>query len=94
MIAELAAATVQTESAQLRTMADELEDLTARLRLAADDPRYYIDLHEDGPIPGSLRDYSEWRCAELEADIAALLADMRRAAEALTSALAAEAVAA
>jgi hypothetical protein len=61
----------------------EHQELTEQRRLCQDDPRHYADLHEDQPVRGSLLDYSESVCAELDLDIAAAIADARRGAAAI-----------
>ncbi|HVW43297.1 MAG TPA: hypothetical protein VHC18_18305 [Amycolatopsis sp.] len=71
-------------SYDLDTIADKLrehQETLDKARLCKDDPRYYRDLHEDWQPYGSLLDYSEWRCAELDTDAAQLLAEIVRLAE-------------
>lgn len=68
----------------LDAVADKLadyEETIEKARLCHDDPRYYLDLYEDDHVPGSLLDYSEWKCAELDADAAEQLTVARALAE-------------
>jgi hypothetical protein len=63
----------------------EHQELVEQRRLCQDDPRHYADLHEDQPVHGSLLDYSEFTCTELDLDAAAALADARRGAESIAA---------
>lgn len=63
----------------------EHQELVEQRRLCQDDPRYYADLHSDQPVRGSLLDYSEFVCAELDLDAAAALADAHRGAQAIAA---------
>lgn len=74
-------ADVVAEMDDLARLIGEYGELLDRRRLAEDDPRLYIDLHEDRPVHDSLVSYSEWRCAELDADLQVLAADARRGAQ-------------
>lgn len=72
----------------LHAVADKLADYEETVSMAGlchDDPRYFIDLYVEEPVPGSLLDYSEWRCAELDAEAAELLAAARALAEAIAA---------
>jgi len=64
----------------------EYEQLLDDARLCHDDPRAYIDRNEDeGSVRGSLLDYSEWKCAELDSEAADVLADIHTRAEVIAA---------
>lgn len=74
---------VEADFGRLCVLLTELDDLTMQVQLCRDDPRHYVDLYEDDRPNGTLLAYSEERCAELDADIAQVLADARVHASAI-----------